>query len=84
MLYPHSRLVLERGCTHGADQVLAALATGLLPVTALPPVIRRFPAERLPTTFEPIVAFPLDLGAVCFVALLMVEYHGMSRSRRSS
>jgi hypothetical protein len=142
----------------------SALATGMLLVTALPPVIRRFPAERLPITFifiniaffgaiaagpllgglvasghawrvmfagfagldaltfvlallalphqepanpalrfdipglvlgfattvlmfwasgelqshrfvEPIVALPLGIGAVCFVALLMVEYH---------
>lgn len=149
---------------YGAGQVLAALATGLLLVTALPPVIRRFSAERLRLTFifiniaffgaiaagpllggvvesghawrgmfagfagltaltfvlaalalphqepakpalrfdlpglglgfattvlmfwasgelrshrftEPIVAIPLGIGAVCFVALLLVEYH---------
>jgi MFS family permease len=148
----------------GAGQVLAALATGMLLVTALPPIIRRFPAERLPITFifiniaffgaiaagpllggivesnhawramfagfatldvltfilavlslphqepanpalhfdipglalgfattvlmfwasgelqshrfaEPIVALPLGVGAGCFLALLMVEYH---------
>ena len=53
---------------YGAGQVLAALATGLLLITALPPVIRRFPAERLPLTFVFInIAF---FGAVAAGPLL--------------
>lgn len=57
---------------YGAGQVLAAFATGQLLVTALPPVIRRFPAARLPTTvvfvniafFGAIAAGPLLGGIV--------------------
>jgi MFS family permease len=36
--------------TYGAGQVLQGLMTGLLLVIALPPVIQRFPAQRLPIT----------------------------------
>jgi predicted MFS family arabinose efflux permease len=36
--------------TYGAGRVLQGLSTGLLLVVALPPVIRRFPAERMPLT----------------------------------
>ncbi len=36
--------------TYGSGVVLEGFATGLLLVVALPPVIRRFPPERLPTS----------------------------------
>lgn len=36
--------------TYGAGRVLSGLATGILLVTALPPVVRRFPQTHLPLT----------------------------------
>ena len=36
--------------TYGAGRVLQGLTTGLLLVIALPPVIQRFPPQRMPTT----------------------------------
>jgi len=60
---------------YGAGRVLAGFATGMLLVTALPPVIRRFPPERLSITaafiniafFGAIAAGPL-LGGVIALA----------------
>jgi len=60
---------------YGAGRVLAGFATGMLLVTALPPVMRRFPPERLPITaafiniafFGAIAAGPL-LGGVIALA----------------
>lgn len=57
---------------YGAGRVLSGLATGMLLVTALPPVVRRFPATRLPLTaafinlafFGAIAAGPLLGGAI--------------------
>lgn len=56
----------------GAGEVLAGFATGLLLVIALPPVVQRFPASRMPTTsavinigfFGAVTAGPLLGGAV--------------------
>lgn len=42
---------------YGAGRVLQGLATGLLLVIALPPVIQQFPAERMPIT-----AASIDIG----------------------
>ncbi|MEJ2643539.1 MAG: MFS transporter [Gammaproteobacteria bacterium] len=58
--------------TYGAGRVLAGFSTGTLLVTALPPVVRRFPAERVPFTaafiniglFGAVAAGPLLGGAV--------------------
>ena len=58
--------------SYGTGRVLAGFATGMLLVTALPPVIRRFPPERLPLTaafiniafFGAIAAGPLLGGAI--------------------
>jgi predicted MFS family arabinose efflux permease len=52
----------------GAGRIVAGLATGLLLVIALPPVIQKFPPEKLPIT----VIF-IDIGffgAVCIGPLL--------------
>lgn len=57
---------------YGAGRVLAGFATGMLLVTALPPVVRQFPPERVPLTaafinigfFGAIAAGPLLGGAV--------------------
>lgn len=59
---------------YGAGSVLLGFATGLLLVIALPPVVRRFPAERMPTTaafvnigfFGAVTAGPLVGGAVAY------------------
>ncbi|HKJ08643.1 MAG TPA: MFS transporter [Gammaproteobacteria bacterium] len=58
--------------TYGAGRVLAGFATGTLLVTALPPVVRRFPADQVPFTaafiniglFGAVAAGPLLGGAV--------------------
>jgi MFS family permease len=53
---------------YGAGRIVAGLATGLLLVVALPPVIQKFPPEKLPIT----VIF-IDIGffgAVCIGPLL--------------
>ncbi len=54
--------------TYAAGRVLSGLATGLLLVVALPPVIQKFPATKLPVTviFVNIGFF----GAVCIGPLL--------------
>lgn len=53
---------------YGTGRVLQGLATGVLLVVALPPVIRRFPPEKLPITVAWInIAF---FGAVCIGPLL--------------
>lgn len=57
---------------YGSGRVLQGLATGVLLVNTLPPVIRRFPAQRLPLTaafvnigfFGAVTAGPLIGGAV--------------------
>jgi MFS family permease len=57
---------------YGAGSVLTGFATGLLLVVALPPVIRRFPAGRLPVTaifinigfFGAVTAGPLIGGLI--------------------
>lgn len=56
----------------GAGSVLMGFSTGLLLVVALPPVVQRFPAERMPSTaawvnigfFGAVTAGPLIGGAV--------------------
>jgi MFS family permease len=58
--------------TYGAGRVLAGFATGTLLVTSLPPVMRQFPPERLPTSaafvnlglFGAVAAGPLLGGLV--------------------
>lgn len=58
----------------GAGSVLLGFATGLLLVIALPPVARRFPPERMPTTaafvnigfFGAVTAGPAVGGAVAY------------------
>lgn len=53
---------------YGSGRILAGLATGMLLVIALPPVIQRFPPEKLPVT-----AVWINLGffgAVCIGPLL--------------
>ncbi len=53
---------------YGAGRVLAGLATGLLLVVALPPVIQKFPPEKLPIT---VIFINLGFfGAVCIGPLL--------------
>ncbi len=53
---------------YGAGRVLAGLATGILLVAALPPVIQRFPPERMPIT---VIFINLGFfGAVCVGPLL--------------
>lgn len=59
---------------YGAGRVLQGLMTGLLLIIALPPVIRRFPAERMPITagavnigfFGAVTVGPLLGGLVAF------------------
>ncbi|HJS85406.1 MAG TPA: MFS transporter [Acetobacteraceae bacterium] len=52
----------------GAGRILAGLATGLLLVIALPPVIQKFPPDKLPTT---VVFINLGFfGAVCIGPLI--------------
>ena len=54
--------------TYGAGRVLSGLATGLLLVVALPPVIQKFPAAKMPIT---VVAVNIGFfGAVCIGPLL--------------
>jgi MFS family permease len=45
------------GTMYGLAEILQGFATGLLLIVALPPVIRQFPAERMPIT-----AGAIDLG----------------------
>lgn len=53
---------------YGSGRVLSGLATGLLLVIALPPVIQNFPADRLPITVVVVnIGF---FGAICVGPLL--------------
>ncbi len=60
--------------SYGAGRILTGFATGLLLITALPPVIRRFPAERMPFSavfinigfFGAVTAGPLIGGLVAW------------------
>lgn len=71
---------------YGAGRVLAGLSTGTLLVTALPPVMRQFPVERLPITtafinlglFGAIAAGPLLGGAVAAGHLWRAIYGGFA------
>lgn len=54
--------------TYAAGRILSGFATGLLLVIALPPVIQKFPASKLPLT---VVAINIGFfGAVCIGPLL--------------
>jgi MFS family permease len=72
--------------SYGAGRILTGFATGLLLVTALPPVIRRFPPSRLPVTavfinlgfFRAIAAGPLLGGAVAALHLWRGLYGGFA------
>ncbi len=69
--------------SYGAGRVLAGFATGTLLVTSLPPVMRQFPPERLPTSaafvnlglFGAVAAGPL-LGGVVAYAHAWRELYG--------
>lgn len=82
LLFPLSEGLFVIGClltaiasgavAYGSGRVLMGFATGLLLVIALPPVIRRFPPEKMPITaaavnigfFGAVTAGPLLGGAV--------------------
>lgn len=72
--------------SYGTGRVLAGFATGLLLVAALPPVIRRFPAGRLPLTaafvnvafFGAVAAGPVIGGAVAAAHAWRAVYGGFA------
>ena len=72
--------------SHGVGQVLLGFATGLLLIVALPPVIRRFPPERMPTTaamvnigfFGAVTAGPLIGGVVADAHVWRWFYGGLA------
>jgi hypothetical protein len=72
--------------TYGAGFVLAGFATGTLLVTALPPVMRRFPASHLPVSaasvniafFGAVAAGPLLGGAIASATAWHLLYAGLA------
>ncbi len=72
--------------TYGAGRVLMGFATGLLLVAALPPVIQRFPPDRMPITaaavnigfFGAVTAGPLLGGAVAHASAWRWFYGGLA------
>ncbi len=70
------------GIMYGAGRVLQGLTTGLLLIIALPPVIQRFPARRMPTTaaainigfFGAVTVGPLFGGITAFAHAWRVFY----------
>lgn len=71
---------------YGAGRVMIGLATGLLLVAALPPVIQRFPPGRMPITaaavdigfFGAVTAGPLIGGAVAYGDVWRWFYSGLA------
>ncbi len=71
---------------YGAGRVLTGLATGMLLVSALPPVFRRFPPERLPRTatavnigfFGAVTIGPMIGGTVAYYESWRWFYAGLA------
>lgn len=71
---------------YGAGDVIAGLSTGLLLVIALPPVVQRFPADKMPFTsafvnigfFGAVTAGPLIGGAIAGGQTWRLLYGGLA------